>query len=210
MNEFSLLRQQLNARALPLEPLPIALDRVRQAAVTILLREHQNIAELLIIKRAEHPSDPWSGHLALPGGRAEAQDAHLLATAARETWEEVGIQLSIAEHFLGRLETLIPNNPRLPNIEISPLIAIVPAEFSLALSEEVAAAFWLPVHTLQTTGLSEVYRFRHQETILKYPAYPSPQGLIWGITQRILTDFLGLLEPIVRPETEERASQKRR
>lgn len=194
MNEFALLCQQLTERALPLEPLPIELDRIRQAAVTILLREQHNTAELLIIKRAEHPRDPWSGHLALPGGRAEAQDAHLIATAARETWEEVGIKLAMEEHYIGRLETLIPNNPRLPNIEISPLIAIAPAEFSLELSEEVAAAFWLPVRALQTTGLSEIYPFNYSKIIVKYPAYPSPQGLIWGITQRILTEFLGLLE----------------
>ncbi len=194
MNHFALLRQQLTARALPPEPLPIELDRIRQAAVTILLREQNHVAELLIIKRAEHPRDPWSGHLALPGGRAEAQDAHLIATAARETWEEVGIKLAIEEHFVGRLETLLPGNPRLPQIEITPLIAVAPMELSLELSDEVAAAFWLPVRDLQQAGLSEVYRFRHGDAILKYPAYPSPHGAIWGITQRILTEFLGLLE----------------
>ena len=194
MNEFALLRQQLTARALPLEPLPIELERIRQAAVTILLREQHDSAELLIIKRAEHPRDPWSGHLALPGGRAESVDANLIVTAARETWEEVGISLSVDAHFIGRLETLLPGNPRLPQIEITPLIAVAPMELSLELSDEVAAAFWLPVRNLQEAGLSEVYRFRHGDTILKYPAYPSPQGLIWGITQRILTEFLGLLE----------------
>ncbi len=194
MNEFALLRQQIAARALPLEPLPIELNRIRQAAVTILLREQNDTAELLIIKRAEHPRDPWSGHLALPGGRAEPIDANLIATAARETWEEVGIELSADQHFIGRLATLLPNNPRLPQIEISPLIAIAPAEFSLELSEEVAAAFWLPVRTLQTAGLSEMHPFNYDKITVKYPAYPSPQGLIWGITQRILTEFLGLLD----------------
>ena len=193
MNEFTLIRQRLTERALPLEPLPIELDRIRQAAVTILLREQNSLVELLIIKRAEHPNDPWSGHLALPGGRAETVDAHLIETAARETWEEVGIPLSIEEHFIGRLETLLPVNPRLPQIEITPLIAVAPNELTLQLSYEVAEAFWMPVRALQASGLSETYRFRHQDTILKYPAYPSPGGPIWGITQRILTEFLGLL-----------------
>ncbi len=194
MNELTMIRQQLTARALPLEPLPIELERIRQAAVTILLRENNRAAELLMIKRAEHPHDPWSGHLALPGGRADATDAHLIATAARETWEEVGINLTIEEHFVGRLETLLPGNPRLPQIEITPLIAVAPTEVSLQLSEEVAAAFWWPVRALQESGLSEVYRFRHGDAILKYPAYPSSHGAIWGITQRILTEFLSLLK----------------
>jgi len=194
MNELTMIRQQLTERALPLEPLPVELERIRQAAVTILLREQNSAAELLIIKRAEHPNDPWSGHLALPGGRADATDAHLIATAARETWEEVGISLTMEEHYIGRLETLLPVNPRLPQIEITPLIAVAPNEMTLQLSYEVAEAFWIPVRALQASGLSETYRFRHQDTILKYPAYPSPHGAIWGITQRILTEFLGLLE----------------
>jgi 8-oxo-dGTP pyrophosphatase MutT (NUDIX family) len=193
MTEFDLLCQQLTTRTLPLEDVQIELARVRQAAVTILLREQQGTAELLMIKRAERANDPWSGHLALPGGRADATDANLIMTAARETWEEVGIQLAEATDFLGRLKTLVPGNPRLPQIEIAPFIAVAPAAASLSLNAEVATAFWLPVRELQTTGLSEVYRFPYGATIHKYPAYPSPQGLIWGITERILTDFLGLL-----------------
>lgn len=193
MNEFQLLRQQLTARALPLKQVQIEFHRVRQAAVTILLREEQGGAEILIIKRAERPGDPWSGHLALPGGRADASDANLIATAARETWEEVGIQLATETHFIGRLETLLPRNPRLPEIEIAPLIAVAPEGFVLQLNAEVAAAFWLPVQNLQTAGLSDVYRLSLGEAIIKYPAYPSPHGPIWGITERILTDFLRLL-----------------
>lgn len=193
MTEFQLLCQQVATRALPLSPLPVELERVRQAAVTLLLREHQGVAEILIIKRAERVGDHWSGHLALPGGRADATDSDLIVTAARETWEEVGVRLAVGEHFIGRLETLLPRNPRLPILEIAPLIAIVPSEVELRLNEEVATAFWLPVQTLQATGLSEVYRFSLGETVLKYPAYPTSQGLIWGITERILSDFLRLL-----------------
>ena len=193
MTAFQSLCQQLTTQSLPLRPLPLELARVRQAAVTLLLREQHSAAEILIIKRAERQGDPWSGHLALPGGRADAKDANLIVTAARETWEEVGISLNIEEHFIGWLETLLPVNSRLPQIEIAPLLAIAPANVELQLNEEVAAAFWLPVQELQATGLSEVYRLPLGETILKYPAYPSPYGPIWGITERILTAFLGLL-----------------
>lgn len=194
MKDFTSICYQLTKRALPPEPLPIEIDRIRQAAVTILLREHNNDVELLMIKRADHPGDPWSGHLALPGGRAEPEDEHLIATAARETWEEVGIRLAIEDHFIGRLETLLPNNPRLPKIEITPVIAVVPSEYSIQLSGEVADAFWWPIRTLQDTGISETYRFRHGDAILKFPAFPSPHGPIWGITQRILSELLELLK----------------
>ena len=46
---------------------------------------------LCFIRRAEHPLDPWSGHMALPGGRWDPTDPHPRAAAERETLEEVGI-----------------------------------------------------------------------------------------------------------------------
>lgn len=194
LSDFHSICVQLRQRALPAEPLQIEPERIRQAAVTLLLREAAEAAELMIIKRAEHPGDPWSGHLALPGGRADATDAHLIATAARETLEEVGIRLSLEESFIGRLATLAPRNPQLPQIEITPLIALAPPELSLQLSEEVAEAFWMPVRQLKETGLSAVYHWQLGDLTLKRPAYPSPHGPIWGITERILTEFLALFD----------------
>ena len=196
MTEFQLsaIIAQLSQRAFPLENLSIEIERVRQAAVTVLLRENQRGPEILMIKRADYPNDPWSGHLALPGGRADAEDEHLLATAAREMWEEVGIRLNPENNFIGRLTMFTPQNPNLPVIEITPFVAVAPDEFSMQFSAEVAAAFWLPVRELEQNGQADFYRLRYQETIIKYPAYPSPQGPIWGITARILNEFLALLK----------------
>lgn len=194
MQELQHIQAQLSQRALPLEKLQIEPARIRQAAVTLLLREQAGRAEMLIIKRAEHPGDPWSGHLALPGGRADANDDHLIMTATRETYEEVGISLDPEASFIGRLAVYAPENPRLPQIEITPLIALAPAETNLQLNHEVAAAFWLPVGQLKATGASDVHHFRWESMIIKRPAYPSPGGPIWGITERILTQFLRLLD----------------
>ena len=113
------------------------------------MREEQGATELLIIKRAEHEGDPWSGHLALPGGRAEPQDADLLITAARETYEEVGIDLlgpnGSRDRFIGQLPLIVPTNPGLPQIEITPLVALAPQNLTMTLSGEVGATFWVPV-----------------------------------------------------------------
>ncbi len=194
MNDYHTVRTRLIHRALPPGELPIELARVRQAAVTVLLRDHAGRAEVMIIKRADDPRDPWSGHLALPGGRADAVDANLVATAARETFEEVGISLTVTESFIGQLDTFAPTNPRLPLIEITPLIALAPPEISLQLSEEVAEAFWLPVSRMKEAGLSDVYHLQLGELTINRPAYPSPRGPIWGITERILTSFFELLD----------------
>ena len=193
MNDFELIRQQLH-RLPPLADLSIALERAPQAAVSLILRDHEGWAELLIIRRAENPRDHWSGHLALPGGRVDATDADLMATAAREADEEVGMNLLDGGSFIGRLPTISPLNPRLPRIEITPFVALAPPQFSLRLSHEVDAAFWLPVGELKRQGRSSFFTLWLDGTERKWPAYPSERGPIWGITERILTEFLTLLD----------------
>jgi 8-oxo-dGTP pyrophosphatase MutT (NUDIX family) len=194
MIDFEATCQQLIDRLQPLGDLPINSAGPVQAAVVLILRSHEGEAEVLIIKRAEHPHDVWSGHLALPGGRAEPGDRTLLDTAVRETGEEVGIDLSAGGRFLGRLNTIWPGNPRLPQIEITPLVAVAPPEATIWLSDEVEDAFWLPICRLKQQGRSDVVQYIIQGQPREWPAYPSARGPIWGITERILTQFLSLLE----------------
>ncbi|NNL85157.1 MAG: NUDIX domain-containing protein, partial [Myxococcales bacterium] len=59
----------------------------------MIFRENSAHTEVLFIERARHPDDPWSGHMALPGGRLDPVDASLRAAAERETREEVGVEL---------------------------------------------------------------------------------------------------------------------
>src|SRR5215470_13426632 len=194
MSDFQTIRRQLEQRLATPRHIPIERDRVPQAAVSLILRETNGSARALIIKRAERPGDHWSGHLALPGGRAQLEDVDLIATAARETYEEVGIDLLDGGEFIGQLEPLAPNNPRLPRIEITPFIAIAPAEFTLTLNHEVAHVFWISISDLKREGRSSFFSFRMDDVINKWPAYPSEGGPIWGITERILTNFLSLLD----------------
>ena len=65
---------------------------VLQAAVSLVIRAGDQL-DLLLIKRAQHERDPWSGHMALPGGRREVCDSSLVDTAVRETFEETGVKL---------------------------------------------------------------------------------------------------------------------
>ncbi|MBP6821671.1 MAG: CoA pyrophosphatase [Acidobacteria bacterium] len=194
MSDLELIRRRLNERLVPPHNLRIETARIRQAAVTLLLRQSQSAAELLIIKRAERDGDPWSGHLALPGGRAEPEDADLLATAARETHEEIGVDLLSGGEFIGQLPLIAPKNPRLPQIEITPLVAVAPPLHEFQFSDEVAAAFWVSVGRLKREGRSGEHQWLSGGAAQKWPAYPTEQGLIWGITERILTNFLQLLD----------------
>jgi 8-oxo-dGTP pyrophosphatase MutT (NUDIX family) len=175
---------------------------LRRAAVALVLRGGTEGAELLVIKRSEAERDHWSGHLALPGGRAEPEDESLEATAVRETFEEVGIDLRAGGEVLARLGTVTPQSPGVPRISVTPFLTVAPREFhagvvapeTLELSGEVAAAFWVPVDELKRGGRSAVFRMAFAGVEREWPAYPSEHGMIWGITERILTEFLSLVD----------------
>jgi 8-oxo-dGTP pyrophosphatase MutT (NUDIX family) len=194
MTDFEMIRRRLEGRLSAPRRMPIDPERATQAAVSLILRDARGLAHALIIKRAERPGDHWSGHLALPGGRAEIEDADLIATAARETYEEVGIDLLDGGEFIGQLEILTPTNPRLPRIEIAPFVAVAPPACALKLSGEVASAFWVSIADLKRDGLSSSFSMLSDGVVKRWPAYHSEGGPIWGITERIITNFLSLLD----------------
>lgn len=174
---------------------------LRRAAVALVLREGSEGPELLVIKRSETERDHWSGHLALPGGRVEPEDENLLATAARETLEEVGLDLREGGEAIARLGTVNPQSPSAPRVSVTPFVFVAPHGYNaqgetreLSLSEEVAAAFWVPVDELKKGGRSAVFRMAFAGVEREWPGYPSPHGVIWGITERILTEFLSLVD----------------
>jgi 8-oxo-dGTP pyrophosphatase MutT (NUDIX family) len=175
---------------------------LRRAAVALVLRGGTEGPELLVIKRSEAERDHWSGHLALPGGRVEPEDDSLLTTALRETFEEVGIDLRAGGEVLARLGTVKPQSPYAPRVSVTPFVVAAPPEYDagrdepkeLRLSEEVAAAFWAPVWALKRGGRSGVFRMTFAGVEREWPAYPSAHGMIWGITERILTEFLSLVD----------------
>ncbi len=194
MGDFETIRRRVESRLVAPRHAPIEPERVAQAAVSLILRDSRGLAQALIIKRAERPGDHWSGHLALPGGRAQIGDRDLIATAARETYEEVGIDLLDGGEFIGRLDTLTPISAEAPRLEVTPFVAVAPPKFAMRLSDEVSSAFWISVAGLKRDGRSSHFSMRAGDAINKWPAYPSQGGPIWGITERILTNFLALLD----------------
>jgi 8-oxo-dGTP pyrophosphatase MutT (NUDIX family) len=171
----------------------------RQAAVALVLRENRGAAEMLIIKRATRHGDHWSGNLALPGGRWEAQDENLLETAVRETREEVGIDLDKGGTILGSLGSITTQNPMIPRVQVVPFVAVAPQGFhitqdlepseSMVLSDEVATAFWVPLQFLVERGTSETFSLSYKGEKREWPAYPTEHGVIWGMTEGMLTEF---------------------
>lgn len=203
---FEAFLQRVQARLGPvdLEKRPADEEGVTQAAVALLLRQAGGAAdgdamgdsaEILFIKRAERAGDPWSGHLAFPGGRADKQDATLLDVAMREAAEEVGIDARHGGRLLGRLPTFRPLSTRIPSVTVTPFVALAPqGAIPRVQASEVEEAFWMPLAALRKAGRSAVVRWEARDGTRELPAFPSPRGPIWGITERILSQFLALAE----------------
>lgn len=165
-------------------------DGVRLAAVAAVLRVLDE-PELLFIKRADAVGDPWSGHMAFPGGRHEPGDQSLLETAVRETWEETAIDITRAGQLLGRLDDLAPRSPMLPRIVIRPFVAIVQPEVQIVASDEVAAHFWVPLRQLLDPAMQAEHELLHEGARLRFPGYRVGPHVAWGLTERIVRQLLG-------------------
>lgn len=167
----------------------------RPAAVALVLLEGQQGLEILIIKRAERGDDPWSGQIALPGGRYGAGDLDLEATAVRETREETGVDLSGAER-LGALDDLHPRTSLLPPVVVRPFVFALTRRATLVPSDEVQRAFWLPLARLSEPGVRREVTLTLRGGTHTLPAYLVDDDLIWGMTERILTPFVDLVSPV--------------
>ena len=163
---------------------------VKEAAVALVLRPREQL-ELLLIRRAELHGDPWSGHVALPGGRRGAGDANLVDTASRETDEEVGIPLARVGTFLGTLDEVLPVSPRLPPIVIAPFVfAVPPATAAHPEPREVQAAIWLPLDALRAPDALAEITVTVATGPMTVPSFVYGDYVIWGLTYRILQQFL--------------------
>jgi 8-oxo-dGTP pyrophosphatase MutT (NUDIX family) len=166
----------------------------RRAAVAIVLRRTaDDIVELLLIKRSEREDDPWSGHVALPGGRRDPSDATLQDTAIRETREETGIDLARDGIVLGMLDELRPRTPTLPPIIVTPFVAIVRPDVGIETSDEVASAFWVALEALEDPSLTVESEVSARGATWRVPSYLLGGHIVWGMTERILRNLHTLL-----------------
>jgi 8-oxo-dGTP pyrophosphatase MutT (NUDIX family) len=157
------------------------------AAVAVVIAPHPD--SILLIRRAERAGDPWSGHMALPGGRRESGDLDLVATVIREIGEEVGIDLS-REDVSGPLEDVVPRTPVLPPIAVRPFVFLPPARPRLVLNPEVASARWVPLSDLLQPDAYQSVRLDVAGQSREVKAYQLEDLTVLGMTERILTDLL--------------------
>jgi len=177
------------------EPVLVGAD-VPRAAVALVLRDGgPGGLELLFIRRAEHETDPWSGHMGFPGGRAEAEDASLEATAVRETREETALDLARSGVRIGALdEVKALARGRPVDLAIAPFVFRLRERLDGAPSHEVVSLHWLPLERLLAPQTRSTLQYDHEGTVLELPCLRVEGLVIWGLTYRMFDNLRAVIE----------------
>lgn len=171
-----------------------ALVDAGRAAVAVIFRNGENQSEVLVIERAQHGDDPWSGHLAFPGGRHDPGDRDSLYTAIRETKEELGLDLGAHGRLLGELEPVSTRGSGLPNLVIAPFAFALDTSAELVVdAREVASVFWVPLGPLLRGERDTMFEFERQSSRYRMPAFDVEGRFLWGLSYRMLQSFFALL-----------------
>lgn len=183
------LRGRLNR----VEPVDTRHDSEKRAAVSVVLHSPspEDEVSVLFIRRAECEGDPWSGHMAFPGGRRDAEDPDLLATALRETHEEVGLDLATHAEFLVRMPD-VPANFRAAGIEltVAPFVFALRGEHVLAPNHEVAETLWVPLRALAAGEGAGAHAVHYEGREMRFPCIRVGERVIWGLTWWMLQAVL--------------------
>jgi 8-oxo-dGTP pyrophosphatase MutT (NUDIX family) len=163
---------------------------LKRAAVALVVRPAVDDLMILLIERLKSASDPWSGHMAFPGGRRDGGESDF-ETAIRETAEEVGVDLGAAGALLGRLDDVKPSHAG-ARIAVAAFVFCVPSETAVSLSpREVAASFWVPLkHLSDPASAAEHLQVMPGGGRSNFPAVSYHGHVIWGLTYRILMQFM--------------------
>lgn len=146
-------------------------------------------ASVLFVQRAEADGDPWSGHMALPGGRRSAGDPDLVATAIRETREETSLVLDRSD-VLGALDDILPRSAHLPAIAVTPHVAWYTGGKAVRGNREIRGHVWAPLEALLAPRRRSVLTLRRAGRRLDFPSIELGDYTVWGLTFEIVDAFL--------------------
>ena len=200
--EVEALKRALAAREARALPAP---ERVRaRASVALIIHAIQGRApSICFIQRAERATDSWSGHIALPGGRREPGDQDALATAIRETGEEIGLELKRSD-CLGALDEvdLSHRGSRRGGV-LTPYVFLLRGEVPPLEVQptEVASCFWVSVGELLDPASRCLKHFAvpGHEGGLELPGLRYGEHIIWGLTYGVLHDLFERLGHVLPP-----------
>jgi ADP-ribose pyrophosphatase YjhB (NUDIX family) len=188
--DLDLVRARLSQHETTVPTIP---KDTRHAAVAVCVRPTHDI-DLLFIRRAEHPRDPWSGHMAFPGGRVEPWDPDPLGAAVRETAEEVAVQLEPAQ-LIAPLDPLrAPHRGKRAPLLVHPFVFQVDQHTTThPNAREVQETVWIPLSFFREHAERQTMTWQYGGQTFRLPCFEYEGRRIWGLTLRMLDQLLDLL-----------------
>ncbi len=171
---------------------PTEHDAEARAAVATIVRPSAAGPQVLLIQRAVHPDDPWSGHMAFPGGRHEPRDESLHHTAIRETAEEIGLPLPNHADPLGAMDD-VPTHTT--GLVVRPYVFWLRETPPLTLdSTEVAAVHWADLGAMMRGDRDTTHELAWKGQTHRLPAFAVADRIVWGLTYRMLSTLFERLK----------------
>jgi 8-oxo-dGTP pyrophosphatase MutT (NUDIX family) len=161
---------------------------VAEAAVLVAITSGAD-PELLLTRRAAHLTS-HGYQVAFPGGKWEAGDADLVATALRESREEVNL-----DPLMVNIKGALPRRQSRWGVDVSPFVGIVPEGISLSPNPaEIDCIFMVPLRHFLTVSPVRIDHVERQNMRLEVPVWQHQGFEIWGLTALIIQDLLKVLE----------------
>ena len=213
---FMLIGKQALDMIRAYQPLRRSDDSLLRAAVAIILRDSEQGTECLMMQRAKHEQDPWSGQMSFPGGKIDPGDGSARAAAVREAYEEVGASLS-EQDYIGQLDDLYGLRVNdVYSVHVACFVFKPQKALELVANHEVADMVWLPLSHLNNSGFAHDYVHPSQQS-LSMPAVMIDEAkgqILWGLSLRMLInlyDLLGLPMQVLseRQRNELQATERR-
>jgi 8-oxo-dGTP pyrophosphatase MutT (NUDIX family) len=132
-----------------------------------------------------------AGEVSFPGGRRDAGDPDLIATALREAEEEIGLPHA-AVTIVGALQ---PTSTFATNYAIYPFVGLLaPGQEWRISPQEVDAVLELSLHDL--AGGYRRTQLERRGVSFRTDAYVVGEHFVWGATARIIGDLLARVQPM--------------
>ncbi len=170
-----------------MEPLPGVIPR--QAAVLLLFYPQEDELWFPLTVRSNNVAD-HKGEVSLPGGSVDPEDTGLVATAVRETHEELGIEPGLIEIW-GLLTTLyIPHS----NFSLTPIVGFTAKPPQIVPNPtEIATVFNVSLAVLLNPATVVVEEWLLHEAKLQVPFFALQGHKVWGATALLLSELVARL-----------------
>ncbi len=174
---------------------------VSRAAIAMIVRPGSapdaaaNSIDILMMRRADRIGDPWSGHMAFPGGKMDSKDESSFETSLRELAEETGIpEPQRVLSSVGRLsDVLTRNHSGQRPMVVTPFVFELTEAVTFDPNHEVAELVWVPLDYLRQESHRNKMDWELKGVKFKLPCYLYEGRRIWGLSLSMLDELLLLL-----------------